>query len=104
VDGFAVPDCQQCGGVLKPNIVFFGDNVPMARIDAIRQNISASDSLLVLGSSLSVFSGYRILLQAFDLFKTIAIINIGETRGDKHADLKISTRCGELLQRACVDL
>ncbi|XP_058817911.1 NAD-dependent protein deacylase Sirt4 [Topomyia yanbarensis] len=98
VENFKIPACPQCGGSLKPEIVFFGDNVPMPRIESVIRMILDSDGVLVLGSSLTVFSGYRIILQAKELGMPVAIVNIGETRGDSLADLKISARCGELLQ------
>ncbi|XP_055640186.1 NAD-dependent protein deacylase Sirt4 [Toxorhynchites rutilus septentrionalis] len=97
VENFVIPECPQCGGSLKPEIVFFGDNVPMARIEKVVRMIIESDGVLVLGSSLTVFSGYRIVLQAKELGLPVAIVNIGETRGDPAADLKISARCGELM-------
>ncbi|XP_067014742.2 NAD-dependent protein deacylase Sirt4 [Anabrus simplex] len=99
MESFKVPSCFNCGGILKPDIVFFGDNVPKERVNFIKQQISTSDSLLVLGSSLSVFSGFRFILHASELGKPIAIINIGETRGDKYAQLKIEKKCGDLLPR-----
>uniref|UniRef100_A0A8W7PQ41 Deacetylase sirtuin-type domain-containing protein n=2 Tax=gambiae species complex TaxID=44542 RepID=A0A8W7PQ41_ANOCL len=86
-----------CGGNLKPEIVFFGDNVPMPRIEKVVRMIIESDGVLVLGSSLTVFSGYRIILQAKELGLPVAIVNIGATRGDPKADLKISARCGEVM-------
>ncbi|XP_063929946.1 NAD-dependent protein deacylase Sirt4 [Zophobas morio] len=94
---FKPPFCDSCDGVLKPDITFFGDNIPRTRVDSVRTQVSASDALLVLGSSLSVFSGYRILLQAHEERKNIAIVNIGPTRADKLANLKISARCGDIL-------
>lgn len=99
VDNFKVPDCPECGGNLKPEIIFFGDNVPQDRIKTVASLICSSDALLVLGSSLLVYSGYRIVLHCFDLRIPIAIVNIGGTRGDDKADLKISTKCGDLLPK-----
>nr|CAD7576020.1 unnamed protein product [Timema californicum] len=101
VGGFEIPSCAKCGGILKPDIVFFGDNVPRTRLESVRRELERSDSLLVLGSSLSVFSGYRIVLQARELDKPIAIVNIGATRGDKLAHIKISAKCGEVLPKLC---
>ncbi|XP_058449165.1 NAD-dependent protein deacylase Sirt4 [Malaya genurostris] len=97
-ENFKIPPCPQCGGSLKPEIVFFGDNIPMPRIETVVRMILESDGVLVLGSSLTVFSGYRIILQAKELGIPVAIVNIGDTRGDSVADLKISARCGELMQ------
>lgn len=93
------PAFCECGGVLKPDITFFGDNVPKTRVELVRENVTNSGAVLVLGSSLSVFSGYRIILQARDENKDVAIVNIGPTRADKLAFLKISARCGDILPR-----
>ncbi|KXJ80886.1 hypothetical protein RP20_CCG022056 [Aedes albopictus] len=98
VENFKIPPCPACDGALKPEIVFFGDNVPMPRIERVVRMILESDGVLVLGSSLTVFSGFRIVLQAKELGLPVAIVNIGATRGDPKADLKISARCGELMQ------
>ncbi|XP_055601948.1 NAD-dependent protein deacylase Sirt4 [Uranotaenia lowii] len=98
VENFNIPPCPQCGGHLKPEIVFFGDNVPMPRIERVVRMIMQSDGVLVLGSSLTVFSGYRIVLQAKELGLPVAVVNIGTTRADAKVDLKISARCGELMQ------
>lgn len=84
---------------MKPDITFFGDNVPKTRVETVRDVISESDSLLVLGSSLSVFSGYRIILQGLEEKKNICIVNIGPTRADKLVGLKISAKCGDILPR-----
>uniref|UniRef100_A0A336LMW1 NAD-dependent protein deacylase n=1 Tax=Culicoides sonorensis TaxID=179676 RepID=A0A336LMW1_CULSO len=98
IDNFHVPECPNCqNGFLKPKIVFFGDNVPNDRIVALVKLITTSDAVLVLGSSLTVYSGFRIVLQAKELGIPVAIVNIGNTRGDKHADLKISTKCGDVI-------
>ncbi|XP_069698982.1 NAD-dependent protein deacylase Sirt4 [Periplaneta americana] len=99
VRGFQVPSCSQCGGILKPDIVFFGDNVPQQRVEAVKREVEHCDALLVLGSSLTVFSSYRIILQASELKRKIAIVNIGPTRGDKHAHIKIDTKCGDIVSR-----
>lgn len=99
VESFMVPQCPECKGILKPDIVFFGDNVPKERVHRVRKLVEESDALMVLGSSLSVFSGYRFVLQAHELKKPIAIINIGETRGDIHAHLKMHKKCGEVFSQ-----
>lgn len=97
---FQVPKCPDCGAdKLKPDIVFFGDNVPMSRIEEIVRWNCRSDGLLVLGSSLSVFSGYRLVLQTKELGLPVAIVTIGETRGDPKADLKISAKCGDIIPK-----
>ncbi|XP_050302038.1 NAD-dependent protein deacylase Sirt4 [Anthonomus grandis grandis] len=99
IKGFTPPSCESCNGILKPHITFFGDNVPRATVDLVKEKMSESDSLLVLGSSLSVFSGYRIVLQALDESKNVCIINIGPTRADKLIKLKIEAKCGDILPK-----
>lgn len=96
---FLVPDCPLCNGILKPNIVFFGDKVPKDRLKTIADRIYISDGLLVLGSSLFVFSGYRIVLQAKELNLPLAIVNIGATRADHLADIKLSAKCGDVIPK-----
>jgi NAD-dependent deacetylase sirtuin 4 len=98
IQKFYLPACPQCGGALKPNIVFFGDNIPMPRIEKVVRLILDSDGVLVLGSSLQVFSGYRIILQAKELGLPTAVVNIGDTRADKIVDLKINAKCSEILK------
>lgn len=98
IDMFYLPECPQCGGFLKPNIVFFGDNVPRPRIEKVVRSIIDSDGVLVLGSSLTVFSGYRIVLQAKELGLQVAVINIGETRADKIVDIKINAKCSDVMK------
>jgi NAD-dependent SIR2 family protein deacetylase len=92
-----VPDCPCCGGVLKPAVVFFGDNVPRPRVDAAHRALHAADALLVVGSSLMVFSGYRFCLAAREQGKPVAAVNLGRTRADDLLDLKVSADCGDAL-------
>ena len=94
---FRVPACALCNGVLKPNVVFFGENVPAPRVDAAWQMLDEADALLVVGSSLTVYSGYRFVLKAHKQNKPIAIVNIGESRGDKHANLNIQEKASTCL-------
>uniref|UniRef100_A0A6P7FDD2 NAD-dependent protein deacylase Sirt4 n=1 Tax=Diabrotica virgifera virgifera TaxID=50390 RepID=A0A6P7FDD2_DIAVI len=101
IDTFKQLFCVNCKGILKPDIVFFGDNVPLERVTAVKEAVTNSDSLLVLGTSLTVFSSYRIVLQAVEEKKKIALVNIGQTRGDHLVNLKISGRCGEILPIVC---
>jgi len=101
INNFTPPVCDSCNGVLKPDIIFFGDNVPRDRMEHVRECISSSDGLLILGSSLSVFSGYRIVLQAVEENKNICIVNIGPTRADHLVKLKISAKCGDILPKIC---
>lgn len=97
IENFKIPSCPDCGGNLKPEIVFFGDNVPKDRLRKVAEMIYTSDGLLVLGSSLMVFSGYRMVLQNKDLGLPVAIVTIGETRADHLADIKISAKCGDVI-------
>eukprot|EP00099_Drosophila_melanogaster_P016501 NP_572241.2 sirtuin 4, isoform C [Drosophila melanogaster] len=99
IENFRIPECTQCGGDLKPEIVFFGDSVPRPRVDQIAGMVYNSDGLLVLGSSLLVFSGYRVVLQTKDLKLPVGIVNIGETRADHLADIKISAKCGDVIPK-----
>jgi NAD-dependent SIR2 family protein deacetylase len=96
----AVPCCTSCSGVLKPAVVFFGENVPKARIDEAYQALAESDALLVVGSSLMVFSGYRFARRAAELGKPVVVLNNGMTRADPLAALKIEGECGAVLEAA----
>jgi len=97
VKDFIVPDCAECGGVLKPEVTFFGDNVCRTVVNSLYERLKVCDSMLVVGSSLFVYSGYRFTLHAAELGLPIAILNIGETRADHLASLKIEAQCGEVL-------
>lgn len=96
-DDFAVPDCERCGGVLKPDVVFFGESVPRERVDAGRAALGAADAMLVIGSSLTVFSGYRFCLWAAERGVPIAALNLGTTRADPLLALKLSAPIGPTL-------
>ncbi|XP_007662401.1 NAD-dependent protein lipoamidase sirtuin-4, mitochondrial [Ornithorhynchus anatinus] len=97
VRGFRVAPCGRCGGPLKPDVVFFGDTVERHKVDLVHERVREADAVLVVGSSLQVYSGYRFILAAHEKKLPIAILNIGPTRSDKLATLKLSSRCGELL-------
>ena len=97
LDGFTVPDCRACGGLLMPDVVFFGGTVPRERVAHISQAIEQADALLVVGSSLMVYSGYRFCKLAHELGKALIIINRGKTRADELASLKLEGDCAELL-------
>ena len=97
LDGFTVVDCLRCGGVLKPDVVYFGENVPAARVEQAYAWLSHARSVLVLGSSLTVFSGRRFVLRAAKEGIPVAIVNDGPTRGDEHARLKLETPLGATL-------
>lgn len=97
VNGFHVPACDACGGVLKPDVVFFGDSVPRPRVELAFELLDAADVLLVIGSSLTVFSGYRFVLRAKERGLPVAVVNLGPTRADADAVLKLDARAGDVL-------
>ena len=88
-EGFQVQPCPRCGGILKPNIVYFGENVPKERVAAAFELVDESEALLVAGSSLAVMSGLRFVRRAHHNGRPVAIINHGATRGDQLADLRL---------------
>lgn len=94
---FAVPSCPACGGVLKPDVVFFGENVPRERVMDAMQALQAADAVLVVGSSLMVFSGYRFVHAAVRAGKPVAAVNLGLTRADPLLSLKIEQPCAQAL-------
>jgi NAD-dependent deacetylase sirtuin 4 len=102
--GFRVPECASCGGLLKPDVVFFGESVPKARVDAAWDQLARADVLLVVGSSLSVYSGRRFLYRARETGVPIAIVNVGPTRGDALARVKVEERLGTALPRVLARL
>jgi NAD-dependent SIR2 family protein deacetylase len=97
VGGFQVPPCRRCDGPLKPAVVFFGESVPADKVSHAMNRLDEADALLVAGSSLTVWSGYRFVKRAADRGLPIAIVNIGPTRADDLATLKIERKCGEVL-------
>ena len=96
-DSFRFVDCPACAGMLKPDIVYFGENVRKEVVDQAYSLVDESDALLVAGSSLTVFSGYRFVRHAAARGIPIAIINRGPTRGDDLATVKVHGGCSELL-------
>ncbi|MEP7187244.1 MAG: NAD-dependent protein deacetylase [Rhodanobacter sp.] len=94
---FLIPPCPRCGGMLKPDVVFFGENVPRDRVDVATQSLETADAVLVVGSSLMVFSGYRFVNAAFRAGKPIAAINLGHTRADALLTLKVEQSCAGAL-------
>ncbi|QNH14620.1 NAD-dependent protein deacetylase [Xanthomonas sp. SI] len=94
---FAVPACTQCGGVLKPDVVFFGENVPRERVAAAFAHLQQADAMLVLGSSLMVYSGFRFVQAAAKAGVPIAAVNLGRTRGDDLLSLKLAQPCAQAL-------
>ena len=90
---FAVPACRRCGGVLKPDVVFFGENVPRPRVEAAMRHVDDADAMLIVGSSLMVYSGFRFVEAAVRAGKPIATVNLGRTRADHLLALKVEARC-----------
>lgn len=97
--GFRVPDCARCAGMLKPDVVFFGESVPRDRVDRTRAALARADALLVLGSSLMVFSGFRFCRDAAQLGLPMASVNLGRTRADDLLALRLQVSCGVLFER-----
>ena len=104
VHDFRVPSCRICGGTLKPDVVFFGDSVPATRVAAALALLEEAEALLVIGSSLAVFSGFRFVRRAVERSMPVAIINQGESRADELARLRIDARAGEVLPRLAAAL
>jgi NAD-dependent SIR2 family protein deacetylase len=94
---FVVPGCPTCGGILKPNVVFFGETVPRQVVRWAEEKIRKCDALLVVGSSLMVWSGYRLVRLAIELDIPLAVVNLGKTRADNDLGLKVSGKCGAVL-------
>jgi len=104
VEGFTVVDCAGCGGVLKPDVVFFGENVPRDRVAACYDLVSSASALVVLGSSLTVMSGFRYVRHAASLGIPVVIVNQGATRGDSLAIATVDAPLGETLSSAAREL
>ena len=96
---FRIPGCRLCDGMLKPNVVFFGENVPRERVEAAWRLLRDAEALLVVGSSLAVYSGYRFVLKASKEGLPVAIVNLGPTRGDSLARIRLEGKVGEVLPR-----
>src|SRR5690606_23976367 len=100
VEGFRPPYCDHCGGLLKPDVVFFGEAVPRARVEQAQQALHAADAVLVAGSSLMVWSGFRFVRAAAALGLPVAILNRGRTRADDLAALRVDADIATALQEA----
>jgi NAD-dependent SIR2 family protein deacetylase len=99
-EDLVVPDCRECGGVLRPGVVFFGESVPRPRVDLCFAALDEADALLVVGSSLMVWSGYRFVRAARELGRPVALVNLGRTRADGDGCLKLERDCAALLAEA----
>ena len=104
LERFEVVGCTACGGVLKPDVVFFGENVPPPTVRRCYDLVAASRAVLVLGSSLKVFSGLRFVRRAAALGRPVAIVNQGVTRGDELATVKVDAPLGASLARLTAEL
>jgi NAD-dependent SIR2 family protein deacetylase len=104
VASFAVVDCDACGGVVMPDVVFFGGSVPRATLDAAWATFERAEVLLVVGSSLAVFSGYRFVRRAAERGIPIAILNRGPTRGDELARVRVDAPAGAALTQLATAL
>lgn len=100
---FRVPGCPSCGGVLKPNVVFFGESVPTDTVEIAMKRLDEADALLVAGTSLSVNSGLRFARRAAKTNKPIIIVNIGATKADELATAKIEANTSLVLERLLID-
>ncbi|OMB80283.1 NAD-dependent protein deacetylase [Mycolicibacterium conceptionense] len=96
-DSFVIVDCPACGGRLKPDIVYFGESVPKDRVEQAYSMVDEADALLVAGSSLTVYSGYRFVRHAAAHAIPVGIVNRGPTRGDDLAAVKVEAGCSEML-------
>ncbi|MEI2455717.1 NAD-dependent protein deacetylase [Lysobacter firmicutimachus] len=100
---FVAPVCEACGGLVKPDVVFFGENVPRPRVAAAQQALAQADAMLVVGSSLMVYSGYRFARAAREAGLPLALLNRGVTRADDIATLKLPADCAATLVAAIGD-
>jgi NAD-dependent SIR2 family protein deacetylase len=97
IERFRIVGCEHCDGVLKPDVVFFGESVPLSRVEQSYAVMEYAGVLLVLGSSLSVMSGYRFVRHAVKIGVPVAIVNQGPTRGDAHAYVRLDAPLGATL-------
>jgi NAD-dependent SIR2 family protein deacetylase len=98
---FEVPACAGCGGILKPAVVFFGDSIPAVDTQRALHEVQQADALLVVGSSLMVWSGFRLARAAAELGIPVAAVNLGATRADHLLQFKVEAPCGEALAALC---
>lgn len=96
---FVIADCAFCGGLAKPDVVFFGESVPRERVAAAMSWVDQADLVLVVGSSLQVWSGFRFVRSACQKGIPVAAVNIGPTRADEMLAVKVEGRCSEVLAR-----
>ena len=92
-----MPACDTCGGLLKPDVVFFGESVPRERVQLAFSALGSADAMLIVGSSLMVLSGYRFATAMAEAGKPIAAVNLGKTRADDLLSLKVTQPCADAL-------
>ncbi|EKM99939.1 MULTISPECIES: NAD-dependent protein deacetylase [unclassified Acidocella] len=97
---FLVPPCPDCGGILKPDVVFYGETVPANRVQAALTHLAQADAMLIIGSTLMVYSGFRFALAASRAGKPIAAVNLGHTRADALLSFKLDAPCEQALAAA----
>jgi len=97
VSAFSVIECGECAGILKPDVVFFGESVPRPRVEAAFSLLRQSRGMLIVGSSLTVYSGYRFCRFAADNNIPVAAINLGRTRADQELTVKVEMNCAQAL-------
>ncbi len=100
---FRAPTCVDCGGLLKPDVVFFGENVPRERVAVTQAALAEADAMLVVGSSLMVYSGFRFARMAHERGLPLAILTRGVTRADDLSTLKLDVGCEDVLERSVRD-
>lgn len=99
IDRFRTPVCDRCNGILKPDVVFFGDTVPRRRVEEVEMRLAESDACLLVGSSVETYSSFRHIRECKVQGKPLLIINIGPTRADGLADVKVMARSGEIFTK-----
>jgi len=101
---FRVPSCRACGGVLKPKVVFFGENTAPGPVERAWALLDDADALLVVGSSLTVYSGFRFVRGAATAHQPVGIVNLGGTRGDPLAQVHVDGKTGRVLPKVAMAL
>ena len=104
VDKLALPQCLHCAGTLMPDVVFYGGSVPKTRVQKVISTMKSCDGVLIIGSSMMVYSAYRFCKMARQLDKSIAAINLGVTRADDIVDIKIEQNCITVLNESVAAL
>lgn len=101
---FRVPRCRACGGTLKPKVVFFGEDTAPGPVERAWSLLAEAEALLVTGSSLTVYSGFRFVRKAAQADQPVGIVNLGETRGDPLAQVHVDGKTGEVLPRLAIEV